>query len=137
MHINGRIDFIVIIWKLMSHIMLFIAAAFFSSLRGITVFEGEHVLFPPNVTSELNFMDIEWRFCHHDKSRLLAMLKTIEGNRKYFILDNRFQITENGSLVLKDACFHDAGDYICTVIHKSGDIQKHTINLLVQPHNSS
>lgn len=117
--------------------MLYIAAAFFSLVKAITVFEGERVLFPQNVTSELNFVVIEWRFFHRDTSRLLAMLRTLAENGTDIILDNRFQITENGSLVLKDAHFHDAGDYICNIVHKNGSIQKHTIYLLVQPHNSS
>lgn len=125
---NGQIDFIVTICKLN---MLYIAAAFFSSVKAITVFEGERVYFRLNATSELNSMhSVEWRF----KSRLLAILMTTGGN---WTLDNRFQITENGSLVLEDACFQDAGDYICRVILTNGNIQEHNISLQVQSHNIS
>lgn len=108
--------------------------------KAITVFEGEYVVFPLKTlgaVSELNFMEVEWSFSLHHNKTLLAILKMTGENRTDLILDNRFHATKNGSLVLEGAHFDDAGNYICNIIDKNGNIQKHVINLHVQPHNIS
>ncbi|XP_041938940.1 uncharacterized protein LOC121700183 isoform X3 [Alosa sapidissima] len=108
-----------------------LAASFISSVKAITVFEGANVLFPVNTTIDLDSI-IQWSFSLHQNTRLLAMLANSGG---IHILDSRFQITGNGSLVLEGARSQDAGDYICSIILSNGTVQKNTVNLQFQPHN--